>query len=142
MLSNKYLGHKLFLLFIVMLVLLSGCGLTAIAKGTPVGTPNSIQIKVITPDNNQVMTLTDPKLIQRLYQLVYKLPQMPPDLACTMELGPHYMLTFRQNNKILGTALAKKEGCRPVTISGEKQDRQATTEFWSLLDQAILSSSK
>jgi uncharacterized protein YceK len=143
--SIKYHSkHKHFLLSIVALVLLSGCGLTAVAKSPPAGMPNSVQIQIITadPGNGSVMTLTNPKLSQKLYQLVYNLPQMPLEIACTMELGPHYMLTFLQKHKILGSVLAKREGCRPVTISGEKRDRQATKEFWSVLDQAIYNSSK
>jgi hypothetical protein len=136
---KKCFAHKAYLLIITVFILLHGCSLITVAKGTPADMPDSVQIKTnsVLPDVDKVMTSTDVNLIHQLYQRVYTLPQMPDNLACTREFGPRYTLTFRQKGRTLGTAQAERYGCRPVTIFGEQHDRQATAAFWTLLDQII-----
>src|SRR5262249_35706881 len=48
-----------------------------------------------------------------------------------------YTLTFHQGTSTLVTVIAMRDGCRPVSITGEGYDRQATAAFWTQLDQAI-----
>jgi hypothetical protein len=62
---------------------------------------------------------------------------MPQNIACTAEAGPHYQLVFLRRTRTLVQALARREGCRPVTISGESRDRETSPAFWTQLDQAI-----
>ena len=122
------------------LVMLYGC--SPYASYQPSGKPDSVQILIDQPavppaPEKSTVTLTDTALVQQLYATIYALPQMPAQQACTDELGPHYTLTFSQSGKTLVTALARRDGCRPVSIAGESQARKATSEFWSLLDTAI-----
>ena len=122
------------------LMMLYGCG--PYASSQPGGKPDSVQILIDEPQpppaqTKPVVTLTDTTLVQRLYTTIYALPELPAQRACTAELGPHYTLTFSQSGKTLVTALAMRDGCRPVSIAGESQDRQGTQAFWSQLDTAI-----
>ncbi len=68
---------------------------------------------------------------------MYALPQMPDNQPCPANLGPHYTLTFSQGGETLVTVIAMRDGCGPVSLKGETRDRQATTNFWAQLDQAI-----
>jgi hypothetical protein len=129
---------------IIILLLLSGCGGASDPSGGAASTaddkPDSVRIATDPASSDQkppVLTLTNSALVLQLYATTFALPQMPQNVVCTLERGPHYTLTFLRNNKPLATALAKRDGCHPVTITGEKQDRQATSAFWSQLDQAI-----
>jgi hypothetical protein len=135
---------RLFLpaLLLILLVLLSGCGgASDPAASAADDKPDSVRIATdpASPDQKPpVLTLTaNSALVLQLYATTFALPLMPQNVVCTLERGPHYTLTFLRNNKPLATALAKRDGCHPVTITGEKQDRQATSAFWSQLDQAI-----
>ena len=126
-----------------LLVGLSGCG-SASGRGSsriPTGKPDSVRIEIDTPSGptqgKPIVTLVTVSKVQQLYTTIYALPQMPADQSCTMELGPHYTLTFRQAGTLLSTVVAMRDGCRPVSLAGENQDRQATKEFWAQLDQAI-----
>src|SRR5579885_4730 len=134
------------LLLLGFVIGLSGCAPgsgSSTGSGTPPGDkPTSVQIKTDEPlppnaKPKPDVTLTDGALVQQLYTTIYALPQMPENQACTTELGPHYILTFFQDTQTLVTVLAMRDGCRPVSISGETGDRQGTAEFWALLDQAI-----
>src|SRR5579885_2609588 len=134
------------LLLLGFVIGLSGCAPgsgSSTGSGTPPGDkPTSVQIKTDEPlppnaKPKPDVTLTDGALVQQLYTTIYALPQMPENQACTTELGPHYTLTFFQDTQMLVTVLAMRDGCRPVSISGETGDRQGTAEFWALLDQAI-----
>lgn len=131
------------LLLAGVLVGLSGCG-SASSGGSsrlPTGKPDSVRIEIDTPSGptqgKPIVTLVTVSKVQQLYTTIYALPQMPADQSCTLELGPHYTLTFRQAGTLLDTVIARREGCHPVSIAGEKQDRQATKEFWTQLDLAI-----
>ncbi len=85
------------------------------------------------------MTLTVASMVQQLYTTIYAMPLMPENVACTLELGPHYTLTFYQKQKTLVTVLAERDGCRKVSLSGEPHSRTAMDkkEFWNQLDRAI-----
>jgi hypothetical protein len=127
-------------LLVAMLFGLSACGSNAGVGSPPRGRPDSVSIQI---DNHRptgekpVVTLTVATMVQQLYTTIYALTQMPDFQACTMELGPHYMLTFHQGKKTLATVKAERDGCRPVSIAGEAHNRQATEPFWTQLDQAI-----
>lgn len=122
------------------LVTLYGC--SPYASSQPGGKPDSAHILIDAPQPppaqaKPVVTLTDTALVQQLYATIYALPAMPAQRACTDELGPHYTLTFSQSGNTLVMVLARRDGCRPVSIAGEAQDRQGTPAFWSQLDTAI-----
>lgn len=132
-------------LLVGLLVVLVGCGVSSSPSGAGSSpgagaAPDSVRIMIeqhLAAGVQPVVTLTDVTLVRQLYATLLALPPMPADQACTDELGPHYTLTFRQGSKTLATALARRDGCRPVTIDGEARDRHATQTFWSQLDQAI-----
>lgn len=133
------------LFFMGLLLGLSACGTifgTSAAVQGLSGNPDRVNIAIDrpTPDPTQrqrVVTLTLSSLVQQLYTTTFALPPMPQQTICTLEGGPHYTLTFRQEAKTLATVVAKREGCYPVSIAGETTDRQATQHFWDELDQAI-----
>src|SRR5215472_10325870 len=142
---NKTLCFLSGLLLAGLLAGLSGCGLASSGPGpapaSPPGVkPGSVSILIDEPGPTQqkpVVTLTIARMVQQLYATIYALPQMPDNLACTAERGPHYTLSFHQGSKTLVTVIAMRDGCRPVSIAGESHDRQATAAFWNQLDQAI-----
>ncbi len=133
------------LLLVGVIVGLSGCAPGAgAATGSqpPSGKPDSVRIDIDQPappgeKGQSTVTVNSATLVQRLYITIYALPTLPAQRACTDELGPHYTLTFFQNSQTLIKILAMRDGCRPVTISGETGDRQGTEDFWKQLDQAI-----
>jgi hypothetical protein len=126
------------LLLVGLLAWLSGCGTASSPGNAPAGKPDrvSIQIDEVT-GTKQVVTLTVASIVQQLYTTIYTLPQMPENQACPANAGPHYTLAFSQGGKTLVMVIAMREGCLPVSIKGETQDRQATADFWAQLDQAI-----
>ncbi|HEU0027428.1 MAG TPA: hypothetical protein VFQ25_09960 [Ktedonobacterales bacterium] len=131
------------LLLVGSLLGLAGCGSPATAVGgssAALTVSFSVRIavdRVQDGSENPAVTLTDARLAQQLYATIAALPPMPEGLACTLELGPHYTLTFQRDGETLMTALAKRDGCRSVTIAGESHDRKGTPAFWSQLDDAI-----
>lgn len=128
------------LILIGALVMLAGCGQSTNAQLGASNQPDSVKIVidlVMATPKQPVVTLTGASLVQQLYATIYALPQMPTQQACTAELGPHYTLTFTKGDQPLTTARAERDGCRPVTITGETQSRKSTTEFWAQLDRAI-----
>ncbi len=138
MLINK--GQVLLpgLLLVMLLITLSGCGSAPISSALPSGKPDSVRIEIDQVTGQKpVVNLSIASMVQQLYTTISTLPQLPGNQACTAELGPHYTLTFSQAGKTLVTVVAKRDGCRPVSIPGETQDRQATPLFWTELDQAI-----
>ena len=133
-------------LLVVLLGLLSGCG-----SNTPVGTqpsgpqPDSVKITLLlvtTAKGSPAPMVTDHNLSQvhELFQAMETLPQMPQQIGCTADLGPHYQLDFSQGGRELASALARHDGCGPVTIKGESGDREADQAFWALLLQDISAS--
>ncbi len=140
MFMKKVRAFPFALLLVGALAGLSACGPYSSTQPAPGGKPDSVQIEIDEHRFNQqkpIVTLTDVALTQQLYATIYALPLLPEDRACTMELGPHYTLAFLQGGQKLITVLAMRDGCRPVSISGETADRQGTQEFWTQLDQAI-----
>jgi hypothetical protein len=132
------------LLLTGVLIVLSSCGpRSGSASGpdsTPSSKPDSVKIEIGGPGigpGKPVVTLTTNDILQQLYSVTYALPQMSERQICPADAGPGYRLTFLQRNKTLRTALAAKGGCGSVTITGEQHDREATKEFWALLDKAI-----
>ena len=134
------------LLLMGVLVALGGCGqgsgaqLGAGTQQSPSGRPDSVRIEIDQPgigEEKPAVTLTVASLVQQLYTTIYALPQMPEQQGCTADLGPHYTLTFSQGSQTLVTIRAMRDGCHPVTITGEARERHGTTDFWRQLDQAI-----
>lgn len=127
-------AHVCLLVLAVLLVVLSGCG----ANNTTDNKPDRVQIQINDHLSSvqPIVTLSVISKVQQLYTTILALPQMP-DQPCTLELGRDYTLVFLQGKKTLASVVAQRYGCGVVTIAGEKQDRQATPEFWSQLDQAI-----
>lgn len=127
-----------------LLAIVSGCGWQSAtqtgANHTRDDKPDSIRIEIENVHPGQakpVVTLSIVALVQQFYATTIALPAMPQNQICTMELGPHYALTFLQGKRTLATVEARREGCHPVSIAGEAQERQATQDFWRQLDQAI-----
>jgi hypothetical protein len=146
MATKKQLVLLASFLLVSVIIGLSGCAPGAGANtgsGTPPGgKPDSVRIDIDQPappgeKGQSTVTLTSITLVQRLYATIYALPTLPAQRACTTELGPHYTLTFFQADQSLVSMRAMRDGCRPVTISGETGDRQGTEDFWKQLDQAI-----
>jgi hypothetical protein len=131
------------LLLVGLLLGLSSCGSVPSAPGSPPGSkPDRVQIEIdrhLPSQGKSVVTLTVGSQVQQLYATIYALPLMPERQPCTMELGPHYTLTFYQGQKTLVAALAENDGCRRVSLSGEQHDRTAMNNkaFWDQLDSAI-----
>src|SRR5436305_9606570 len=107
---------SLTLLLMGLLVSLSSCGSVLSAPGIPPGNkPDRVRIEIdLHSQEKPIMTLTVASMVQQLYATIYALPLMPNAgmLDCTLELGPHYTLTFYQGQKMLVTALAQHDGCR------------------------------
>ncbi len=120
------------------LVFLDGCGTNSGTGNVPPGKPDSVSIQINeVTGGKKPLTLSIASMVQQLYATIYGLPQMPDNQPCTADLGPHYTLTFNQGGKPLVTVTAKRDGCKPVSIKGEPLDRQASSDFWAQLDQAI-----
>jgi hypothetical protein len=125
---------------LVGLIGLAGCRPRASAQPGLSTQPDSVRIEIdehFLGRAKPIVTLTDTKLVQQLYATVSAMPTMPAQVACTDELGPHYTLTFLQSGQPLSTALARREGCSPVSIAGETSPRRGSAEFWAQLDRAI-----
>lgn len=144
MLSKKVQVLLPALVLATVLAALSGCGSKASSStGTnnaPGGQPDHVKIEIDLPVSTQakpVVTLSVVAMVRQLYTTIFALPPLLPDQPCTLEYGTHYTLTFLQGEKTLTTVVAKREGCRPVSVAGEKHDRQGSADFWSQLDQAI-----
>jgi len=131
------------LLMVGLLIGLSNCGSSSSVPGSPPGSkPDHVQIEIdrhLPTQQKPVVTLAVASMVQQLYATIYALPQMPENIACTTELGPHYALTFYQGQKKLITVVAENDGCRRISLSGEQHDRTAmgNTSFWDQLDNAI-----
>lgn len=127
----------------MILTSFNGCGAsTPNLATTPTGKPDSLRIQLdslaASPgQENTIIRLSKNTLVQQLYTEIYLLSPQPVGQACSAVGGPGYTLTFVQSNKILVTAMANKGGCETVTLSNEKQPRQATQTFWSMLNKAI-----
>ncbi|GCE07054.1 hypothetical protein [Dictyobacter aurantiacus] len=143
---NKGIGPALARLVLMLLTLLIGCAfqVATCAACTPPPVPhvqpNSVVIQTLGPSPQEVLqsvTLSDPALINQLYNTIYTLPVLPENSACTLDYGPRYVLSFKQGNQPVVVVTAERFGCRKVTIDDEGIQRHGTEEFWSLLDQAI-----
>lgn len=64
--------------------------------------------------------LTSPTDLDLLVDQINGLESARPDLACTMELGPAYTLTFEYADGRLATIAGQNYGCQAVTL-GDKQ---------------------
>lgn len=140
-------GYTLSLaLLMALLLVLNACGTNVSSPGsslqTPAGDqPERVQIKVETVSLNggkhPLLTLTQTLLVRRLYSVVQALPALPSEQACTDELGPSYTLIFWHGRQRLTALTAQRFSCQVVTVEGVSQERRATPDFWSLVDQAI-----
>lgn len=129
------------LVLIMLLAGLSGCGWqTASSHASVESGPDRVQIAIHALDSQvgkPVVTLTDISRVRQLYATLLALAPLPQNIGCTADFGPSYTLSFLEEGKTLATATAERYGCRPVSLAGEKQDRETTQAFWSQLDQAI-----
>src|SRR5581483_4118295 len=93
----------------------------------------------IEQEGNPVVTLHTISMVQQLYTTIYALPPMPKGVACTLERGLHYTLTFYNKQQMLITVVAENDGCRQISIAGEPHARTAMDNktFWNQLDTAI-----
>lgn len=124
------------LVLAALLIGLSGCNTNNVTGNWP----DRIQIQIddhLPKGGRPVVTLSVVSMVQQLYTTTFALPQMPELQSCTLELGRDYTLVFLRGKKALASVVAQRYGCGVVTIAGEKQNRQATQDFWSQLDQAI-----
>lgn len=129
---------------VALIYALGGCG-SNLSGAQPLPTmngnlPDRVQIEIQRVDmtgHPPQLTLRTPAQVQQFYRTLFALPAMPGDIACTADLGPHYTLTFFAGTQKLVQAVAKREGCGPVAISGEAQERRASQAFWAQLDQVI-----
>ncbi|MBV9617073.1 MAG: hypothetical protein JO031_16590, partial [Ktedonobacteraceae bacterium] len=124
-----------------LLVVLSGCGWRPASSPVSASNPpDRVQIAIHfigLQAGTPVLTLTDVSRVRQLYTTVMALSPLPQDAVCTLEAGPSYTLTFLQGGKTITTATAQRSGCGPVSLTGEKQNRETNQAFWSQLDQAI-----
>lgn len=129
-------------LCLFLFVALAGCG--GSTTGTNSNTnaerkPDRVKIQVFTVDQNaasKTVTLNQAGQVQQFYQTINTLPAYPKDAACTMEMGPRYILTFSQGGKQIDMVTAERYGCKKLTL--DKNDlRQGTQQFWQALDQVI-----
>jgi len=124
-------------LMLVLLICLSNCGSsTGISGSQPDSKPDHVQIEIdrhLSTRQNPVVNLTLANMVQQLFATIYALPQLPENIACTQELGPHYTLTLLHIS-------AYEASCVFVARdfdSGQSQYLQADQQFWTLLHQAI-----
>ena len=103
------------LLLVGLLVWLSGCGTNVGTRTVLASKPDRVSIQFDLPPGEPVVTLTRASMVQQLYATIYALPQMPTYRACTAERGPHYTLTFRQDDTTLVKVVAMRDGCRLLT---------------------------
>jgi hypothetical protein len=119
----------------------TGCGVQGPTLYGGVGpVPDSVQIAIHLlrpPGESPVVTLTNPSLVQHLYNTVAQLPDLPENAICPADMGPSYTLTFLRGGERLRTVTAGRYGCEVVSIVGVEQERQANQAFWSELDQDI-----
>ncbi len=131
------------LVLVALLICFSSCSpAESVPGGLPASKPDQVQIVIdrhLPSQEKPVVTLTVASMVQQLYTTIYALPQMPEQIACTAELGPHYTLTFYDKQKKLVTVLAENDGCRRISLSGEQHDRTAmgNKAFWDQLENAI-----
>jgi hypothetical protein len=145
-LSVKNARALLPIMTLALLFALSACGTNAGSPGNSSNTPGGdqpdrvqIQVETVSPDGgkNPLLTLTQASLVQRLYSTTLALPEMPQNRVCTDEFGPSYKLIFLRGGRTLMALTAQRFSCQAVMIEGSQRDRQATPDFWSLVDQAI-----
>lgn len=132
------------LVLAALLIGLSGCSTNASSQASANNVtgngPDHVQIQIddhLPKGGKPVVTLSIVSMVQQLYTTTFALPQMPELQSCTLELGRDYTLVFLRGEKTLASVVAQRYGCGVVTIAGENQNRQATQDFWSQLDQAI-----
>jgi hypothetical protein len=121
---------------------LVGCGSsTTGANAEPDRRPDKVQIQVFEVDPkasgpSKTVTFGQADQVRQFYQTVNAMPPYPENAVCTMELGPHYILTFSQGGKNMMTATAERYGCQKLTL-GKNDLRQGNQQFWHKLDQLI-----
>jgi hypothetical protein len=105
--------------------------------------PNKVQIQVFGVDQKaatKTVTIGQVEQVKNFYQTVNAMPPYPENAVCTMEMGPHYILTFSQDNKETMTVTAERYGCKKLTLNKDSL-RQGTQQFWQELDQLMTKTS-
>lgn len=78
------------------------------------------------------------EVAQQLYKAALASPQPAPGRACPTVAGPGYQLVFWAGAQRAETVIADRGGCSDLFLRGGDL-RQASQDFWSLLDQATTS---
>jgi hypothetical protein len=105
--------------------------------------PDRVQIQIFEVDQKtatKTVTIEQVDQVKNFYQMVNAMPPYPKDAMCTMEMGPHYILTFNQGNKEMMTLTAERYGCKKLILDKDSL-RQGTQQFWQELDQLITKTS-
>ncbi len=77
------------------------------------------------------------KIAQQVYQAALASPRPTQGRGCPAIGGPRYQLVFWAGTHTAEIITADRGGCRDLFLRGDL--RQATPDFWSVLDQAISS---
>jgi hypothetical protein len=105
--------------------------------------PDKVQIQVFEVDQKapaKTVTFSQADQVQQFYQTINATSPYPENPVCTMELGPHYILTFSQAGKNMLTVTAERYGCQKLTL-GKNNLRQGNQQFWQQMDQLITKAS-
>ena len=131
---------------LLILVALAACGGSTMPNTGNTGSqqkPDKVTIQVFDIDQkaaSKTVTLTQADQVQQFYQTVNATPAYPKDPICTMELGPHYIMTFTQGGKTISPATAERYGCKKITLD-KNNLHQGNQQFWQALDQVIAKAS-
>jgi hypothetical protein len=99
-----------------------------------------LQIESFEPGNAapEMLYVIEQKTAQQVYKAALASPQPLPGRACPAVAGPGYQLVFWAGTQTAEIATADQGGCGDLFLRGGDL-RQATQDFWSVLDQAITS---
>lgn len=125
---------------------LTSCGSSTMGTNPypePDSGPNKVQIQVFEVDQTaptKTVIIGQGDQVKKFYQMVNSMPPYPKNAVCTMEMGPHYILTFSHDNKEMMTVTAERYGCQKLILDKDGL-RQGTQQFWQELDQLMTKTS-
>jgi hypothetical protein len=136
------LRRNLIWLSLFIIGVLTSCGSATMGTNTNPPSdrgPDRVQIQIFEVDQatpTKTITIGQIDQVKNFYQMVNSMPPYPKNALCTMEMGPHYILTFSQNNQETMTVTAERYGCKKLILDKDGL-RQGTQQFWQELDQLI-----